>query len=217
MKTFRKLSIILNGYDPEALIKKFEAQNTQYWSHNVEQDRYIEVYSATVYCFAYSENTDKPDKPPARLYLIEKQKGIFSVTNILPSEKYELSYDEYNALLLSFHDEVVVPAVQQTSLHVEITPPEIKLEDFVPKEVADSLQAFSSSGKKSIEISYQPFDQQNWFEFLTTLHQSKAHLSTELLEKVLLEDGWSDDSALKLGMEYEFARDLLTYYEAHYG
>jgi len=214
MKTFRKLSITLNGYEPEDLIKKLETQNAQYWSHNIEKDRYIEDLSATVYCFAYSENIDKP---PAQLYLMEKQKGIFSVTNILPTEKYELSYDEYNSLLLSFHDELVVPAVQQTSIHIEITPPEIKLEDFIPKNVANSLQAFSSNSKKSIDIYYQPFNQQSWFEFLTTLHRSKAHLSTELLEKALLEDGWSDESAVKLGMEYEFARDLLKYYEAKNG
>jgi len=215
MKTFRKLSIILNGCEPEALIKKLEIQNSQYWYHNIEKDRYIEVLSATVYCFAYSENVAKPLLPPARLYIMEKQKGIFSVTNILPTEKYELSYDEYNSLLLLFHDELVVPTVQQTSLYVEITPPEIKLEDFIPTDVANSLQAFSSSGKKSIDIYYQPYDQQSWFEFLTTLHRSKAHISTELLEKTLLEDGWSDESAVKLGTEYEFARDLLKYYEAH--
>ncbi len=217
MKTFRKLSITLNGYEPEAVIKKLEAQNSQLWYHHIEKDRYIKELGATVSCFAYSENIDKPHKPPARLYIMEKQKGIFSVTNILPTEKYELSYDEYNSLLLSFHDELVVPAVQQTSIYVEITPPEIKLEDFIPKNVANSLQAFSSSSKKSIDIYYQPFNQQSWFEFLTTLHRSKAHLSTELLEKALLEDGWSDESAVKLGMEYEFARDLLKYYEAKNG
>ena len=35
MKTFRKLSITLNGYEPLAVIKKLEAQNSQLWSHNI--------------------------------------------------------------------------------------------------------------------------------------------------------------------------------------
>ncbi len=39
MKTFRKLSITLNGYEPEALIKKLETQNAQYWYQNIGKDR----------------------------------------------------------------------------------------------------------------------------------------------------------------------------------
>jgi hypothetical protein len=212
MKTFRKLFITLNGYDPENFIKKLQSQPSQHWYHNVEKDRHIEELDAMLYCFSYSENAD--NLPSALLYLMEKQKGILSVTNILPTEKYELSFDEYNGLLLSFHDELVVPTTQQTLIQTEITPPEIKLEEFIPKEAIDSLEAFSSSGKKSIEI-FQPYNQQRWFEFLTTIHRNKAPLSTELLEKKLQEDGWSEESAVKLGIEYEFARDLLKYYEAH--
>jgi len=91
-------------------------------------------------------------------------------------------------LLLSFHDEVVVPAVQQTSLHVEITQPEIKLDDFVPKEVADSRQVFSSKANKFSRY-FMPSDEQRWFQFITGSHNSKKHLPTNLLEKALEEEG----------------------------
>jgi hypothetical protein len=215
MKTFRKLSITLNGYKPEAVIKKLEAQTAQYWSHNAENDHYVDYFNATVYCFAYSENTDKPQLPPARLYLIEKQQGIFSITNILPTEKYELSYDEYNALLLLFHDELVVPAVQHTSLHVEITPAKIKLEDFIPKDVADSLQAFSSKANK-FSGYFMPSDEQRWFKFITGSHHSNKHLPTNLLEKALEEEGWETSMALSLAEKYESALNLLAYYDAHH-
>jgi hypothetical protein len=207
MKTFRKLSITLNGSEPETLIKKLETQCSQYWFHNVEQDRHLDG-GATVYCFAYSENADKP---PARLYFMEKQQGIFSVTNILPTEKYELSYDEYNALVLSFHEELVMPAVRDTSLQVEITQAEIKLEDFVPKDVADSLQAFSLKADKYSGY-LMPSDEQRWFQFITYSHCKKP-LPTNILEKALEEEGWESSMALSLAEKYETDLNLLAYYD----
>ncbi|MEN8215273.1 MAG: hypothetical protein ABFS56_02635 [Pseudomonadota bacterium] len=214
MKTFRKLLISLNGSEPEAIIKKLETQSSQYWYHNTEKDHRIEEIAATVYCFTYSENADKPQLPPALLYIAEKQKGIFSVTNILPAEKYELSYDEYNALLVSFYDELVLPAAQQTLIHVEITPPEIKLEELIPTDVAKSLQDFSSNANKFSGF-FMPLDEQHWFEFLTGTHRSKKPLPTTILEKALEEDGWDTSMAFSLAEKYESALNLLAYYDAH--
>jgi hypothetical protein len=201
MKTFRNLLISLNGLEPEAIIKKLETQNSQYWYHNTENDYFIEEIAVTVYCFTYSENADKPQLPPALLYIAEKQKGIFSVINILPAEKYQLSYDEYNALLVSFHDELVLPAVQQTFVHVEITPPEIKLEDFIPTDVVKSLQAFSSNANK-LSGFFMPLDERHWFEFLTGIHRSKKHLPTTILKKALEEDGWNTTMISSLTEKY---------------
>ena len=88
------------------------------------------------------------------------------------------------------------------------------LEDFVPQNVANSLQAFSSKANK-FSGYFMPSDEQRWFEFITGNHHCKKPLPTKILEKALEEEGWETSMALNLTEKYEESLNLLTYYDAH--
>jgi len=175
MKTFRNLILTLNGYEPEAFIKKLETQSATDWFRDLELEKKL---SATTYCFL---STEKLSLPIALLGLREQEPGVLSVTNIIPRQKSALSYDEYNALLLSFYEELVVPAIKNTSIRVEITSDEIKIADFVPEKAANALQVFSSNTRKSTDF-FIPVNEPDWFEFVTAIHQSKKRLPTNIFE-----------------------------------
>ena len=57
-------------------------------------------------------------------------------------------------------------------------------------------------------------DRDRWFEFLIDVHGNDERLDTGRLGRWLIEvEGWSDDMANELVIEYEFALGLLFEYD----
>ncbi|TOO32012.1 hypothetical protein, partial [Vibrio parahaemolyticus] len=61
--------------------------------------------------------------------------------------------------------------------------------------------------------SSHPSDQKRWFAFILETCKQNKYVNSSDLARVLCEQGWSENSAQKLVIEYEFARDLITYME----
>lgn len=55
-----------------------------------------------------------------------------------------------------------------------------------------------------------------WLEFVIAAHLEGANLhSSDLMQWLVDEEGWSEDAADELAIEYEQGRDLLRAYDKH--
>jgi len=159
---------------------------------------------------------DTSDGLPAATLWLSSQSDGYKVTNIIPSETGQLDYSEYNAILEDFGQRVASRAAQQVGFQIETTSSRQSIEDWLPQKAAEALRRFSRYANKSTGSAH-PSDREHWFKFLITAHSDKGQLDTELLARWLVEvEGWSDDRADKLAIEYEFGLGLLSEYDHHH-
>ena len=207
MKTFQDLYIHLNGYDMEALAELFTQQCNGFWKRAIEREKDAISLGEKAYCFEHSEGDGLRN---AGLTLFEKTHDVWYVPNIVPIESGQLSYDEYNDLLNNFTDFVVKPAITDLPVTIELTKDQVFLEDITGNEIAEKLSRFSALANKSTGSSH-PLDKKRWFQFLLAVNNRNVNLDTDILIRTLIEQGWSDESANQLAIEFEFAQNLLNY------
>lgn len=137
----------------------------------------------------------------------------YRVSNIVPKKSGELGIKRYNAILQDFVERVAKPAAADAGFVIDLTPEFQRLEAWVGDEVSTKLRRFSSAANKSTGASH-PMDQTRWFEFIIAAHKRSVRLDPSRLARWLSEvDGWPQDTANELAMDYEFARDLLEKYD----
>lgn len=152
--------------------------------------------------------------PAATLWLSSQSDG-YKVTNIIPSGSGKLNYGEYNAILEDFEQRVASRAAQEIGFQIETTSSRQSIEDWLPQKAAEALRRFSRSANKSTGSAH-PSDRERWFKFLITAHSDNGQLDSELLARWLVEvEGWSDERANELAIEYEFGLGLLSEYDHH--
>ncbi|MBH5396627.1 hypothetical protein HZZ13_02285 [Bradyrhizobium sp. CNPSo 4010] len=150
--------------------------------------------------------------PAAGLTLWSRPDG-YEVSNIVPRETGKLGYGTYNALLREFADLIARPAAIGGGFLVEVTSDSQSLQDVSSPDVAAALRRFSGAANKSTGATH-PADRKRWMHFLILAHQSGGALSTDFLTRWLVEaEGWDDESAHDLAIQYEFAQDLLQAYD----
>lgn len=207
MKTFQNLFIDLNGYDIESFIEQVTKSCGRNWKRAFDREENAKYFNEKAFAFEYIGENSLPN---AGLTLFEKNPGVWYVPNIVPIESGQLSIDEYNKLLIDFKESLVSPAVQNTPIKVELTKDQVFLEDIVGKDAADALKRFSSGANKSTGHSH-PCDKRRWFEFLLAAQKSGKELYSDVLEATLIEQGWSEEWAHDLALEFEHDQDLLDY------
>src|SRR5262245_54694585 len=73
------------------------------WAIDQDAEEHMRSMAASthrqVHCFAC---TKRGHRPAATLFLVEKEPTTLYVANIVPHDKHELSYDEYNGILEEF-------------------------------------------------------------------------------------------------------------------
>jgi hypothetical protein len=138
--------------------------------------------------------------------------GALEVTNVVPTEVGELSMAEYNEALQRFHDEVVAPAAEGLGeVTIELSEEDVDLTHWLSVGTAARLRSFSSLANR---YGLHPYDRQRWNEFLIAAHREGTSLEGETLMRWLIEEeGWSEDFASDLVIEFENARDLLAQYD----
>ncbi|MGA2739659.1 MAG: hypothetical protein ABSG65_19745 [Bryobacteraceae bacterium] len=137
------------------------------------------------------------------------------MSNVLANEFSSLTYDQYNAIVQEFHDRFALPAASATGVQVELGTADPQIEDFLSAPTARLLRSFSGCANRSI---LHPLDRERWNEFLTAAHREDAPLSASMLQRWLIEEeGWPEDEASNLAIEYEQARGLLEVYESRQG
>lgn len=146
------------------------------------------------------------------LVLSSRDEG-YVTTNIVPREVRELGRHRYNLALQDFVAKVAEPAARVAGFAVELGSATQGLDDWLSKDAADALRSFSSAANKATGSAH-PMDQRRWFAFLIAVHRGAADFDADRLIRWLCEiEGWSDDKAHDLAIQYEFGLALLNAYD----
>lgn len=141
------------------------------------------------------------------------QSDGYKVMNIVPREISELGYSRYNALLQDFERRIAAPAARQFGFQMETTAACQSLDDWLSPKAAETLRDFSKRANKATGSAH-PLDRERWFQFLIEAHADHGQLDAERLVRWLVEvEGWGDDQANDLAIEYEFGLALLSEYD----
>lgn len=207
MKTFRDLYIHLNGVNLETFSNKLEQQSKAPWIRRKDKEVELGGDGETPICFEASKGS--PVSPSA-LFIFPKEGETLWVSNIVPTEESELTFDQYNFALENFYENIVLPAIEGSSITVNLTSNQISVGSVAGDEVENALVRFSNLANKSTGSSH-PLDRKRWLEFLILAYEAGADLHVDLVIRSLVELGWSEEKAVELGIQFEFAEDLLSY------
>jgi hypothetical protein len=210
MEVFGDLYIDLAGRPIEALVQALEGVPSVRWRRNEEMESAIRSAGDSQFCFTYEGGQDVDQSvPPSDVWLTTlHERGQAYVPNILPNQKSELTRAEYNAVLGAFIEDLVVPACEHLGLRFHATKTEVTLEDLMPAATAEALRRFSGAANKSTGASH-PLDRGRWNEFLIQYATHGGTLSEDLLGRWLVDNGWDEEHAHRLVIEYDYAVGLL--------
>ncbi|MCE2719807.1 MAG: hypothetical protein ACK57R_21530 [Dolichospermum sp.] len=207
MKKFRDLYIYLNSYDIDQLIKYLTDNCINNWSRAYEREKNAVLLEEKAYCF---EHTAGDGLESAGLILFQKDPNTWFVSNIVPTEKGQLSVDEYNQILVDFFTTIVQPAIENTPVSTELTNDQEFIENLIGNDAAALLNQFATYANK-FTVTSHPGDRKKWFDFILSVNSKGVKLDPNLLSTSLIEKGWSQEAVDKLVTEYEFADALLNY------
>lgn len=159
------------------------------------------------------------------------QSGKIKVGNIVPTEKTQLTLDEYNQLLLAFYNDIIKQYREQGS-DIEIDGPTDDIFDpltVISEEALKKLKAFCNLANKSTGSAH-PLDEERWMEFICQTVEDGRMFDYDTLAKFLQDKSywgekdagylgvigkyaWSEDMAYKLADEYEYGCKILKYYK----
>jgi hypothetical protein len=211
MKVFRDLEISGSSTRFDEFLTRLEGLLANGWRRDRKVERSDEV--SGIRCYAYSCEKNET-RNPATLYLCAR-KTEFYVSNIVPREVQRLSMDEYNAILVEFHDNFISPVAAEIGFIAKLTSDDQSIEDWISAESAGKLRSFSSLANKSTGSSH-PNDEERWFDFIVSIVLNREKLDTSLLRRWLIEEGrWPEDIAINLALEFGQGVRLLQYYRSH--
>ncbi len=164
-------------------------------------------------CFSVPE---RGGRPAAYLWLAfrDGHPDEMYVPNVVPCDSaLRLSHEEYNAIVGEFFRVVAMPTAEKAHVSVALSKALFQVEDFVSPDTAKRLRSFSRLANRSTGSSH-PNDQRRWFDFITAAHLEAASLDSHMLGRWLHEEeGWSDERATQLAIEYETGRALLAHHD----
>lgn len=210
MKVYADLDI--NGDLPAIrnLLNGLDRSLPQGWSRDRERENGIPLATddAWMYCF---DCRNVPGLVDSSLWIACAPDRTY-VSNIVPSPssgRNELSHDQYYEILKSFYKDVLQPQAVRYRVSVTLSKNEIDLEDWMTVETAKLLRSFAITANKSTGSSH-PRDRQKWVVFLRAANREKCRMSPDELARWLYEEeGFRDDVASQLAVEYELSRDIL--------
>jgi hypothetical protein len=182
------------------------------WHHDETKERQLSRDASGAADILAFQREESDGLAGATLTLWSQPDG-YKVTNIVPLELGRLGYTRYNAILQDFEQQLAGPAAQQVGFRVKMTAARESIEDWLSPKAAQALWRFSRAANKSTGSSH-PLDRERWFLFLIEAHAANGPLDTDTLARWLVEvEGWDDESANELAIEYEFGLDLLSKYD----
>lgn len=161
---------------------------------------------------AESESYKINDKEIKGLVWMWDYSGYFEVFNIIPVLSNRLEYKEYNFILNKFYETFIKDLAKKFAAEITLTKAEKLILETIGKDAFEVLKAFSDGANKSTGNTH-PFDFNRWCDFVFIIYRNKIELSVSELINWFIEEGWSDDMATKLGLEFEYSLDLLERYE----
>jgi hypothetical protein len=208
MQIFRELTI--DG-PPNALLSLVEAmsrRSTVGWRRDEEAEERLRDSSGQYFAF----DTELADGRVVTLWLYQRRNAQrVSVANVAPREPGEITRRQYNELVEHFHNKVLLPASAGLDVKIQMTTDTMELEDFLSPATAKRLIGFSRTANK---WGLHPLDRERWYDFLIAAHRERTKLdATTLREWLTDEEGWPEETARELAIEFESGRDLLQRYD----
>lgn len=182
--------------------------------------------------FSYSEEVEKmydandyllhilvemPETPSAILLVFANDAKI-KVINIVPFQHScdHIEKDIYNHIIDTFNDMIITPLFSGKHI-IDCTKEEVSIQDIIPKSFQKLNRWTHCPGAPDHPFVHQ-FDLELWFDFICALHTNGEELSSGDLEQWLMDDnGWDEDVVTDTIIRYETERDLLNYFDSHYG
>ncbi len=182
------------------------------WRHAVDREKEIRDVAGENDDVIAFESAASGGLDAVALVLWAQGEG-YEVTNIVPLEVGELGYRRYNLALQNFVDVVAEPAARKSVFKIEMTAAKQGLRDWLSPDAVDALRSFSVAANKATGSAH-PMDRRRWFSFLLAAHRDRRGLDPERLTRWLTEvEGWPEDQAHDLAIEYEFGLALLDEYD----
>jgi len=194
MKKYKELSILLiESYDKTiGILTSLIGEN---WQRNKESEENLFSISGTKQiCIDYIGKSI----PKCKVWLNKNETGYY-ITNIIPQNKSELSIDEYNLIVDTFEKEVL----SSSTFKYNLSKAEITLEDLLTGESCKKFRKFSRTSNRSTGIAH-PSDEKKWLEFVYSTLKNDEYLAQDDLRFFLLEDGWDEQTAGELSLDYEY-------------
>lgn len=207
MKTFKDVYIRVGEAGIVDYIKDVTAALEKPWKRAYENEENSKYLGEVAFCF---QREGDSMLPAAGLSIFQKDSNTWYIPNVVPIESGQLSYDEYNEIITEFYNSCLAPTSEKSGIAVDISTGELNDEDIVGETSAKLLKAFSSCANKSTGSSH-PLDRERWFAFLIEASKSQDEIDTGDLKRLLQQQGWSEEIALDLVIEFEFGRDLIKY------
>lgn len=204
MKIFKDLEIGFQG-TLEELADLIKVDLVENWKRAEEHDVDDGILDYPLICFQY--NGPLVDQT-ASLFITVKEQGMFYVPNIVPEKKY-LTKDEYNRILDSFYENIQ-GTLEKGIESINLSDDEILFEEIVPEDIQKAFFAFSRLANKSTGSTH-PLDKKRWFDFICLVHGKRFEMDHDLMQSKLVEEGWSEDRAFDLIIEFEFGIGLLNH------
>jgi hypothetical protein len=217
MKVFRELAVELQRMAAADFVALLEKHAANGWARDAALEARLRRHGTQPRPFYLFTRQGHPTLSPAHLALVDQEQDRLVVSNVFSESKGELTHDEYNGLLMEFHDAVIAPVSTACGAAVRLTPGEVSLRDILPPEVFDRLQVFSSSAER-IGGVILPRDMAQWLDFIAEVYGRHCTLEPRLLGRWLREEEhWSEEAAARLTEEYERGRELLAVYDRRAG
>jgi hypothetical protein len=214
MKVFQDLELKGDNRKLVEALASLRAWSAPHWKHDADSANHLNKQSLGTPPLDCYEFSGQGELPAASLWLIHDERASsIRVTNIVPREVGELTYDEYNAILNEFYSKLAGPVSQRFGLSTNLSASEVDIEQWLSPKAARLLRAFSQLANKSSGSSH-PMDRDRWFAFVVESHLERAKLTSSELRRWLIEhEHWGDSKAWDLSIQYEFGRDLLDEYD----
>lgn len=188
------------------------AQVREPWLHETEKEEELKESAGADEDLIVLVRSSFDDIDESALVLWQQGEDYW-VSNIVPRNVGELGIARYNAILKDFVAHIAQPASQAGRFAIEQTSPSQTLDDWLDREPADALRRFSRLANKSTGAAH-PMDRERWYAFLIAAHRTAKQPDSSQLVRWLDEvEGWSEDKAQELALDYEFALGLLEQYD----
>lgn len=213
MKTFRELLFEGEHDALKKYLQDVESRLVDGWYRDTElEEKFAEHVPPRVVGFSdrayFCPATDELEA--SHLWISARSPVCLEVPNVVPNETDQLTYDEYNRIVKAFHDRFAIEPASQYGVTVTLGPEELRFEVTLPPEVFKKLRLFSGTARRDVRASH-PQDRELWREFIVAADETGCELFGAELKRWLVEDeGWPEDVAQELAVEYDEGRSLLS-------
>jgi hypothetical protein len=184
-----------------------EERLRQPWSRRPESEQDQGVGVPAVF-----QRDEATGQRPVGVWLYGRDDQEIYVSNIVPLGVGSLTHAEYNDALTEFAEEFAIPAAESLGGHATLDVEPYDIAEVIGRDAYSKLMAFSRSSNRSTGTAH-PSDKAKWHAFILAVRDVPDHEPPDASRLIewFQADGWGDEAAYELGIEYERAMALLDY------